>query len=130
MTYQFVQGEPDRTVEVDYAGDYDLTLTQADMWDNHTVYRRINLTVINETNNDYEVEMEVLERFHDEPMPADIESIPVQGDYDERTITERFDKANLADLSNVRSGVTELEQLKKPLIEWHERNPANLDVPY
>lgn len=130
MTYQFVQEEPDRTVEVDFNGDYDLTLTQADMWDNHTVFRRINLTVINETDTDYEVEMEVLDRFHDEPMSADFEIIPVQGDHDERTVTERFSKDNLDDLSHVRSGVPELEQLKKPLVEWHERTPANLNVPY
>lgn len=130
MPHYFSQDPIERTVEVDYNGKYDLTLSAADMYDNHCVYRRINLTVVDERPSEYEVEMEVIERFHDEPNPADIEAVPANGDNDERTVTEEFDKSDLEDLSNVESGMTELEQLKKPLVEWHEGTPANLDIPY
>lgn len=130
MPHYFSQDPTERTVEVDDNGKHDLTLSAADMYDNHCVYRRINLTVVDERPSEYEVEMEVKERFHDEPTPADFEVVPANGDDDERIVKAQFDKSDLDDLSNVRSGITELEQLKKPLVEWHEETPANLDIPY
>lgn len=130
MPHYFSQEQIERTVEVNHDGEHDLSLSAADMYDNHCVYRRINLTVIDEEPTEYKVEMEVIERFHDEPAPAELEAVPAKGDDDKRIVKTEFAKSDLEDLSNVRGGITELEQLKKPLVEWHEETPANLDIPY
>jgi hypothetical protein len=130
MSHYFSQDPTERTVEVDYNGKYDLTLSAADMYDNHCIYREINLTVVDEQPTKYEVELEVIERFHDEPTPADFRTVPANGDDDKRVVNTQFDKSDLEDLPNVRGGKKELEQLKKPLIEWHEKTPANLNIPY
>jgi hypothetical protein len=53
---------------------------------------------------------------------------PSNGEADDYSTIEHFDKSDLADFSNVESGDTEREKLKKPLLEWHENNPPDFDV--